>query len=64
MSRPMCSDFTGSADAMPTPGLGRSCWRSRCPLAPRVGEAFTVLTGGQAAERLPAVVLLRGCVLP
>jgi hypothetical protein len=46
-----------------------SSYRASCDLgtatvAARVGETFTVLTVGQAAERLPAAVLLRGCVVP
>ena len=48
---------TGSA-------YGASCDLGTLTAAPRVGETFTVLTVGQAAERLPAAVLLRGCVVP
>lgn len=48
---------TGSA-------YGASCELGAATVAPRVGAAFTVLTGGQAAERPPAGVLLRGCVVP
>jgi hypothetical protein len=43
---------------------GVSCDLGAMPAAPRVGETFTVLTVGQAAERLPAGVLLRDCVVP
>jgi len=43
---------------------GVSCDLGAATVAPRVGQAFTVLTVGQAAERLPAAVLLRGCVVP
>jgi hypothetical protein len=44
--------------------FGASCDLGTASVAPRVGETFTVLTVGQAAERLPAAVLLRGCVVP
>jgi len=43
---------------------GASCDLGAATVAPRVGETFTVLTVGQAAQRLPAGVLLRGCVVP
>jgi hypothetical protein len=43
---------------------GASCDLGALTVAPRVGETFTVLTVGQAAERLPAAVLLRDCVVP
>jgi hypothetical protein len=43
---------------------GASCELGVSAVAPRLGEMFTVLTVGQAAERLPADVLLRGCVVP
>ena len=43
---------------------GASCDLGMATVAPRLGETFTVLTVGQAAERLPAAVLLRGCVVP
>lgn len=44
--------------------FGASCDLGAESVAPRVGETFAVLTVGQAAERLPAAVLLRGCVVP
>ena len=43
---------------------GASCDLGALPVAPRVGETFTVLTVGQAAERLPAGVRLHDCVIP
>ncbi len=43
---------------------GASCDLGAATAAPRVGQTFTVLTLGQAAERLPAAVLLRDCVVP
>ncbi|HEY5387891.1 MAG TPA: hypothetical protein VIL79_08305 [Thermoleophilia bacterium] len=43
---------------------GTSCDLGTATVAPRVGERFTVLTVGQAAERLPSVVLLHDCVVP
>jgi hypothetical protein len=41
-----------------------SCDLSALTAAPRVGETLTVLTVGQAAERLPAGVVLHDCVIP
>jgi len=41
-----------------------SCDLGTLPASPRVGETLTVLTVGQAAERLPAGVLLHDCVIP
>lgn len=43
---------------------GASCDLGTASVAPHVGETLTVLTVGQAAERLPGGVLLRGCVVP
>jgi hypothetical protein len=43
---------------------GASCDLGALPAARRVGETFTVLAVGQAAERLPAGVRLHGCVIP
>jgi hypothetical protein len=48
---------TGSA-------YGTSCDLGALPAAPRVGETLTVLTVGQAAERLPSGVRLHDCVIP
>ncbi len=41
-----------------------SCDLGATPAAPQVGQTFTVLAVGQAAERLPAGVLLHDCVVP
>ena len=43
---------------------GASCDLGTATVAARVGETFTVLTVGQAAERLPAAVLLHDCSVP
>jgi hypothetical protein len=43
---------------------GASCDLGALTAAPRVGETFTVLTVGRAAERLPAGVRLHDCVIP
>jgi hypothetical protein len=43
---------------------GASCDLRALTVAPRVGQTFTVLSVGQAAERLPAGVMLRDCVIP
>jgi hypothetical protein len=43
---------------------GTACDLGALTAAPRVGQTFTVLTVGQAAERLPAGVLLHDCVIP
>jgi hypothetical protein len=43
---------------------GASCDLRTATVAPRVGETFTVVTAGQAAERLPSAVLLYDCVVP
>jgi len=43
---------------------GASCDLRTATVAPRVGETFTVVTAGQAAERLPSAVLLHDCVVP
>lgn len=43
---------------------GASCDLGAAVAAPRVGQTFTVLALGEAAERLPAGVLLRGAVIP
>ena len=44
--------------------FGASCDLGALTTAPHVGETFTVLTVGQAAERLPAGVRLNDCVIP
>ena len=43
---------------------GASCDLGALRVAPGVGETLTVLTVGQAAERLPAGVRLHDCVIP
>ena len=43
---------------------GTSCELGAATVPPAVGRRFTVVTVGQAAERLPAAVLLRDCVVP
>ena len=41
-----------------------SCDLGALNVEPHVGETLTVLTVGQAAERLPAGVVLHDCVIP
>jgi hypothetical protein len=48
---------TGSA-------YGASCVLGAATEPPSIGATFTVVTVGQAAERLPAAVLLHDCVVP
>jgi hypothetical protein len=43
---------------------GASCDLRTATVAPRIGETFTVVTAGQAAERLPSAVQLHDCVVP
>jgi hypothetical protein len=43
---------------------GTSCELGTATVPPTVGATFTVVTVGQAAERLPAAVLLHDCVVP
>jgi hypothetical protein len=43
---------------------GASCELGAATVAPSIGATFTVVTVGQAAERLPAAVLLHDCVVP
>lgn len=41
-----------------------SCELRAATVPPSIGGAFTVVTVGQTAERLPAAVLLHDCVVP
>ena len=43
---------------------GASCELGAATVPPSIGATFTVATVGQAAERLPAAVLLHDCVVP
>jgi hypothetical protein len=43
---------------------GVSCELGAATPSPSVGATFTVVTVGQAAERLPAGVVLHDCVVP
>jgi hypothetical protein len=43
---------------------GASCVLGTAAVPPAVGATFTMVTVGQAAERLPTAVLLHDCVVP
>jgi hypothetical protein len=43
---------------------GAECDLGPAAVAPRVGDTITVVTVGQAAERLPSAVLLHDCIVP
>ena len=43
---------------------GASCVLGAATAAPSIGAPFTVVTVGQAAERLPTAVQLHDCVVP